>query len=256
MSTDLFPGDGDLYRGFTYNDIAAGEVKGLSLSPTSASDNTVGLGFKTVWAPATSWVRPLATEQLQIVSDDVTDTAAGVGARAAAVTYLRDDYTPITEIVTLNGTTPVTLLNTDPWRVIDTRVALAGSTDSNVGTIALSGVTSGDPWDCIEPGRGISTSSVTTIQAGFKLYLHGAIVTTLDTTKIVTTRLVSGRAGDPMLERRRFESVELRDYVPVGILFEEGDDVAVEAMVSTGSAVLHLDPVGVVIDIKRFRSTS
>ncbi|MCK5342167.1 MAG: hypothetical protein KAR20_02120, partial [Candidatus Heimdallarchaeota archaeon] len=66
---------------------------------------------KTVWSGPGIYVYPTAAIQMTVSSSDVDDTAAGAGMRKVLIGGLDADYNQISEIVTLNGQTPVTTVN-------------------------------------------------------------------------------------------------------------------------------------------------
>ncbi len=71
---------------------------------------------------------------LSIFSSSALDTSAGTGARTVRISGLNASYEPISEIVTLNGTTPVITTNSY-WRQSRAEVVTAGSTGFNQGAI-------------------------------------------------------------------------------------------------------------------------
>ena len=81
---------------------------------------------------------PSAAATTTVVSDDVNDTAAGTGARTVHVQGLDANYMELTQIVTMNGTTPVEL-GTDLIRVHRAWTGEAGAhaNGNNVGNIDI-----------------------------------------------------------------------------------------------------------------------
>jgi hypothetical protein len=86
----------------------------------------------------TAYNEPTANAQRSISSSNAADTAAGTGARTVRIEYF--DATgagPFTEIVTLNGTTPVNTVATNICFIEHIYVITAGSSGSNTGIITL-----------------------------------------------------------------------------------------------------------------------
>jgi hypothetical protein len=89
--------------------VSAGKVKGASNVYKFGQAN-VGGNFTAV-ADDLIYQTPIAPVSLEIVSDNAGDSAVGLGARQMAVSGIGPDYAELTEIVTLNGTTAVPLVN-------------------------------------------------------------------------------------------------------------------------------------------------
>ena len=79
---------------------------------------------------------PAVADTVDIVSDSVLDTAAGTGARTLLVEGVNDDFDEISEIVTLDGLTPVSTLQNFLY-VNSSTVATAGATTGNQGLITF-----------------------------------------------------------------------------------------------------------------------
>lgn len=93
---------------------------------------------------ATPYTEPAAAAQRSIASASANDTAAGTGARSVRITYFDGAGNgPLTETVTLNGTTPVNTVATN-IRFIESMVVLTvGTGGTNAGVITLYGSTGG-----------------------------------------------------------------------------------------------------------------
>ena len=124
-----------------------GELRTVtSLSPDTATKEIafgkIALGGGTagkeypVWQ--TPYTAPPTQAQRSLVSSSAADSAAGTGARQVAVVYVNDAMTgQFTEVVTLNGTTPVNTVATDIRFIQHIRVVSVGSGGQNAGTISL-----------------------------------------------------------------------------------------------------------------------
>lgn len=73
-----------------------------------------------------------------IVSSSDDDNAAGVGAQTVTVTYFDElGSGPFTEVVTLNGTTPVEMANPNKSQIVTIVNTTVGSLGANAGQITL-----------------------------------------------------------------------------------------------------------------------
>lgn len=113
-----------------------------------------------------------SAETLSIESSDVNDTAAGTGARTVQLIGLDSSYNEISEVVSLNGTTPVlsTLLF---WRMHTANVQSAGSGGVNAGIITIRhSTTTANVFSKIPAGRNQSSEAVFTVPAGHTALLR------------------------------------------------------------------------------------
>lgn len=93
---------------------------------------------------ATAYTEQTADAQRSIVSASAADAAARTGARTVRVTYLTAaGLGPYSEIVTLNGTTPVNMIAANVCYVEKIEVLTVGSGGTNAGVISLKAATGG-----------------------------------------------------------------------------------------------------------------
>jgi len=145
---------------------------GFGEIPGNSSFGAIGIGNSTttirdMWGGPGDMVYPTAAETWEIVSDSASDAAAGVGARLVALTSLDGDLLEQVTLVTLNGTTPVTLSNSH-FRPQSSLAVTSGSTNWNVGTITIRVSGGGDVRSVIAPTVGLSTDTHFTIPANKK----------------------------------------------------------------------------------------
>jgi len=133
----------------------------------------VGKTFETVWDIGGTYTAPTGAETWEIVSDSTDDDGSptGTGAQSIIITGLDTSYVAQTEIVTLNGTTPVVTTRTDWFRPRSIVVIASGSNKSNVGTITLRVSGGGATRSTILPGNAQSFNGFHTIQVGCMGYL-------------------------------------------------------------------------------------
>lgn len=96
---------------------------------------------ETIWAPGGTLTR-MAAGTLSVVSSSASDAAAGVGLRTATIYGIDSNFLPATEVVTLNGTTPV--VTSGSWYGVN-RVSMTtvGTTLWNVGNITITATSGG-----------------------------------------------------------------------------------------------------------------
>ena len=110
-------------------------------------------------------------EVIQLVSDNINDASpAGTGARLVRVTGLNELWEYTTEIIAMNGTTPVTTVSL--WRrVWLAEVLTAGSTGGNVGTITCNNTpTVANVFLSILPQHNASQAGVYTVPENKMLF--------------------------------------------------------------------------------------
>lgn len=126
------------------------------------------------------------TEDLEVVSSSANDAAAGTGARALRITYIRaSDGTQATADVVPNGTTPVLLPTSVKASAIQwMEVTSVGSNAVSAGIITCRVAGGGTGHEQISAGGNLSMSSRYTVPAGMTAYAidwHSyAVGTTMD----------------------------------------------------------------------------
>jgi hypothetical protein len=93
---------------------------------------------------ATAYTEPLSAAQRSISSSSTSDTAAGTGARTVRITYYDNTMAgPLTETVTLNGTTAVNTVASNIRFIESLQVITAGSGGNNAGILTMFNTTAG-----------------------------------------------------------------------------------------------------------------
>ncbi len=119
---DLSTGDAELLTGFGFRNAIANTATGDDVWPGTAT---------TIPIPAD------AGEQMTVVSDSAADTLAGTGAQKVSIHYLDANGAVQTEIVNMNGTTPVNTVATNIRFVQEIHVEQAGTGLLAAGTIII-----------------------------------------------------------------------------------------------------------------------
>lgn len=126
-----------------------------------------------VWDVGGIWVPPTTARVHDLVSTSVNDAAAGTGARTVELTGLTSwSQPPETEVVTLNGTTPVTTLKA--WVVIYRMETLTfGSTQSNAGDVTATADVDATVTAQISAGKGQTLMAIFAVPSVQELQLTG-----------------------------------------------------------------------------------
>lgn len=143
-------------------------------------------GAADVWEGGGDYPFLAAAATLEVLSTNAADTAAGTGARTVLVSGLNSAYNTISEVVTLNGTTPVNTVN-QYLRVNVFTTTSAGSGEKNAGDITLRVSGGGAVQSIARAGFGFGRSCVYTVPAGFTLFIRSCVFTVLAADPKTTT---------------------------------------------------------------------
>lgn len=232
--TDTYMTDADdLFVVYETKDITLHSSKNFTIQGVNEA---VGTSYVDICDHNLTNAPPSAAETLQIVSTNTNDSAAGTNARMVLVEGLDADYNFQSEIVTLNGTTSVNLVN----QYLRTRrmlVITAGTRGfRNAGDITLSsgGVTRLQ----IKTDNGSSFSSLYTVPAGHRGYNNRFDVFTprsddMDIRPIITPFGASSASssGGPFKIYETALSVQQMPAFPL----PEKTDVAIQARAASGN---------------------
>src|ERR1700722_11390468 len=78
-------------------------IYGHTPTPTAGTD---------VWEGASAYPFQTVATKMEILSGSASDTAAGTGAQSMMVVGLDVNFNPISEVIVMNGVTPVQSVNT------------------------------------------------------------------------------------------------------------------------------------------------
>ena len=134
-----------------YTEVAKGAVPGHSIIHKFGS--ALLTTTQRVITQTGTYQTPIATVSLEIISDSVSDTAAGIGAQEMTIIGLNADWEEVTFTVIMNGLTPVAL-DTDLIRLYRWYVSRSGSyadsaTSSHVGALSIQVLGGGTIWDIL-----------------------------------------------------------------------------------------------------------
>lgn len=140
--------------------VARNLIKGHTQVNIFGYQASVSTTFIPIWEDATVYTYPPAATTMQIVSDSAADV--GIQIRIMGLNAL---YDPITEVVTLNGTTPLSTVGS--YLRINSLITVSGNAAGNI-TLSAAGVTYGK----ILAGVGRSQMSLFSVPAGYSFYLN------------------------------------------------------------------------------------
>lgn len=181
-------------------------------------------------------------ETISLLSDSASDTSAGTGARTVNIIGLDTDYNEQSEVITLNGTTPVASVNT--YRRMHTMsVRSAGSGGVNAGAItARHTTTTSNIFNIIQPGFNQSFGSGYTVPAGYAALLRRMkvnirlVVTAVAVEGVIWTRSF----GSVFRARRPFSannSLNTNDEIYGGLQLTEKSDIILRVLTVTANNI-------------------
>lgn len=155
--------------------VARGQIQGHRSVTVFGFNPDVDTAQVSVWPLPSLITFPASAIQMTVSSTNANDTSAGTGARTVVVQGLDANYNEVTETVTLNGQTAVTM-TASLLRVNYAYVATAGSGNSAAGDIYIGTgtVTAGVPattYDIIKFDYNTTITGSFTIPAGYTAYL-------------------------------------------------------------------------------------
>jgi hypothetical protein len=155
-------------------EIARGRVEGAqSVAITGTLTTSGAVTDIMIWPGSTvkdPSVAPAGGVQMTIVSTSAQDSAAGTGVRTLRFNYLDANLNPQSEIVTMNGTTPVLTTATNVRWVGDLTGLTFGSEKHVVGNITVTN--SGTRYKYLEAEARATRSSAFRVPAGKRLIVH------------------------------------------------------------------------------------
>jgi hypothetical protein len=123
--------------------------------------------------PTVTYVFPPAGGiQMRLVSSSANDTLAGTGAQKMMIHYLDASYIEHSEIISMNGTTPVTTVATNILRINSFHIYQSGTGGTSAGNISLTNTAGTITYAYLDLNYNESRMAVYTIPAGKTLYLN------------------------------------------------------------------------------------
>lgn len=174
--------------------VSRGQIMGHSNFCQFGINSDVGASFETVWVGGGTYAFPSSATTTTISSSNANDTSAGTGARTALVEGLSASYVAVSETVSLNGQTGVTLTN-QYLRVNKITLLTAGSGGTSAGSIYVGTgtVTAGVPAVVLNRTGSSSNESESgfySVPAGYTAYITRWTMSSSNNTAGEATRFV------------------------------------------------------------------
>ena len=155
--------------------VSRGQIQGHRNITVFGFNPDVDTAQVTVWPLPSLITFPAAALQMTVSSASANDTSAGTGARTVVVQGLNANYNEVSETVTMNGQTAVTMA-TSFLRVNYAYVLTAGSGNGAAGDIYIGTgtVTAGVPatvYDVIKFDYNTTITGSYTVPAGYTAYV-------------------------------------------------------------------------------------
>lgn len=138
---------------------ALGRRQGSTTWNKFGYNGDIDIGTETIWSAGGTFSKMTAAATLSIVSTSTNDDSGGTGANSVIVYGVDANWDTQTEIVTLDGTTPV--ITTGTWRGVNRMaIYLAGTGETNAGVISATATGGGSTLQAQMPtGEGTTQQS-------------------------------------------------------------------------------------------------
>jgi len=193
-----------------------------------------------LWDARVAYPFQTSAQSLEILSASANDAAAGTGARTVLIETLDANYAESSQIVTLNGVTPVALTGTHIV-VQSMTVISSGSGFTNAGILTLRVAGGGATQGYVGAGLSVQRALLYTVPAGKSLILDNFYINAINATgvaKVVTLdfiiRLLDGTLLNTQTNFFNGANAPLSITLPTGFLIQE--KVSVFGRISAVSA--------------------
>ena len=169
--------------------VAEGSITGHTPWSKIGYNDNIGTSQETMWSYSSEYVWITTPGQVEVLSSDANDTAAGTGARTVRVDYLKSDYTEGTVDLTLNGitTVPSGASHADIFRINSFRVMTTGTNNAPVGNLTLRQATGGLYVSYIRAGKTRARSCFYTVPHGKTLFITSIAFSAVGTKYLIFT---------------------------------------------------------------------
>lgn len=142
--------------------VARGQIMGHSTVNIYGYQSTVAQTFIPLWENATAYTYPVAATKMNLAGT-AGDTAS------IQINGLDANYNPISEVLILNGATPVETIKS--YLRINSMQVTAGSATNPSGVVTLKDLTNTTIYAQINTGVGRTQAAIYTVPAGYTFYL-------------------------------------------------------------------------------------
>ena len=161
--------------------VAEGDVPNHFMFTKLGHVTTVVNVEQDIWTHGGKYVFPTTTGSMILQSNSTSDKTGSTGIRTIKIGYLDQDYASKTEIMSLNGTTPVRTVATDIFRVNSIRAVTVGTGGYSAGIISLSGSTNSNIYRSLDVGETRGRSLIHTVPFGYTLFITGVNISSAAT---------------------------------------------------------------------------
>lgn len=227
-------------------EIARGRVEGArSIAVTGTLTTSGAVTDIMIWPGSTvkdPSVAPAGGVQMTLVSTSAQDSAAGTGVRTLRFNYLDADLNPQSEIVTMNGTTPVLTTATNVRWVGELTGLTFGSEKHVVGNITVTN--SGTRYKYLDAEARATRSTAFRVPAGKRLIVHSLFAGANSGTSAAQVQIsfVASVVGNLDGSVDRFEDV--------GLLFRQGTIELQDNTTALADGALAAFPAGAIIGFR------
>ena len=169
--------------------VVEGSITGHTPWSKMGYNDNIGTSQETMWSYSSEYVWITTPGQVEVLSSNANDTAAGTGARTVRVGYLKSDYTEGSVDLTLNGVTtvPSGASHADIFRINSFRVLSTGTNNAPVGNLTLRQAVGGLYVSYIRAGKTRARSCFYTVPHGKTLYVTSIAFSAAGTKYLVFT---------------------------------------------------------------------
>jgi len=140
-------------------EVALGRRQGATTWNKFGYNSDVDIGTETIWSPGGTFSKMTAAATLSVVSTSANDDSGGTGANSVIIYGVDANWDTQTEVVTLDGTTPV--ITSGTWFGVNRMaIYLAGTGEVNAGVISATATGGGSTLQAqIPTGEGSTQQS-------------------------------------------------------------------------------------------------
>ena len=211
-------------------DIVLGRAPGFELLSIPGQQDNVGTTFENLTPTGGSQTLATSAETWEILSTDANDSLLAAGAQTVAVVSLSDSFVKQTTVVSMDGTTPVTLANTH-LRSRDATVLTAGSDpgNTNIGDLIIRVSGGGTERMRIPAGVGDCKSLIFTVPANKTIFTQNVVIFCEKNRDSVIKPRVTPFGGGT-IESALISTYQAGEAIPISapIRLEEKTDIIVD----------------------------
>jgi hypothetical protein len=228
-----------LYEPFDLQ-VARGQITGHSTVNIYGYQPSVGTTFIPIWENATDYTFPV-TAITMYLTGSAGDTAS------IRINGLDANYQAISEVLVLNGATPVP--TTNQYLRVNGMVVAVGSATNPSNAVTLTNQAASVTYAKISAGVGRTQAAIYTVPAGYTFYLQRVnIYTSLNGNDYCTYRnkTISPTGVVQLTQQAPFPtSYEAQRFMPRPFL--EKTDIVLQAKIQTGTGAVAISQEGYLI---------